>query len=67
MDKVQKDEPDLDDNQVVALVDLFRTDLSVAESDMAIVCPAIHKAWLNKQLRLLSFLIEVQSLDRPTN
>jgi hypothetical protein len=67
MDKVQKDEPDLDDNQVVALVDLFRTDSSVAEADMAIVCPAIHKAWLNKQLRLLSFLIEVQSLDRPTN
>ena len=67
MDKVQKDEPDLDDNQVVALVDLFRTDSSAAEAYMAIVRPAIRKAWLNKQLRLLGFPIEVQGLDGPMN
>jgi len=57
---VQKEEPDLDDNQVVALVDLFRTDSSTAEAYMAIVRPTIHKAWLNKQLRLLGFPNEVQ-------
>jgi hypothetical protein len=66
MDKVQKDEPDLD-NQVVALVDLFRTDSSMAEAYMAIVHPAICKAWLNKQLRLLGFPIEVQGPDGPMN
>jgi hypothetical protein len=37
MDKVQTEEPDLDNNQVVALMDLFRTDLSAAEAYMAIV------------------------------
>jgi hypothetical protein len=62
MDKVQMEEPDLDDNQVVALVDLFRTDSSAAEAYMAIVRPTICKAWLNKQLRLLGFLD--QAADR---
>ena len=37
MDKVQMEELDLDDDQVVALMDLFRTDLSVVEAYMAIV------------------------------
>jgi hypothetical protein len=37
MDKVQTEEPDIDDDQVVALVDLFRTDSSAAEAYMAIV------------------------------
>jgi hypothetical protein len=67
MDKVQKEEPDLDDDQVVALVDLFRTDSSAAEAYMAIVRPTIRKAWLNKQLRLLGFPNEVQGEDKPMN
>jgi hypothetical protein len=65
MDKVQTEEPDLDDDQVVALVDLFRTDSGAAEAYMAIVRPAIHKAWLNKQLRQLSFPDQVQGENQP--
>ena len=56
MEKVQTQKPDLNDDQVVALVDLFRTDLSVAEVYMVIVWPAIHQAWLNKPLKQLGFL-----------
>jgi hypothetical protein len=63
MDKVQKEEPDLDDDQVVVLVDLFRTDSSAAEAYMAIVRPTIRKARLNKQLRLLGFPREVWGVD----
>jgi hypothetical protein len=63
MDKVQKEEPDLDDDQVVALVDLFRTDSSAAEAYMAIVRLTISEAWLNKQLRLLDFPREVWGVD----
>ena len=55
MDKVQKEEPDLDDDQVVAFVDLFRADSGAAEAYMAIVRPTIRKAWLNKQLKQLGF------------
>jgi hypothetical protein len=55
MDKVQREEPDLDDDQVVVLVDLFWTDSGAAEAYMVIVQPAIHKAWINKQLRQLGF------------
>ena len=55
MDKVQTAEPDLNDDQVVALMDLFRTDSSAAEAYMAIVRPAIRQAWLNKQLKQLGF------------
>jgi len=43
---VQKEEPDLDDDQVVAFVDLFRADSGAAEAYMAIVRPTIRKAWL---------------------
>lgn len=67
MDKVQKEEPDLDDDQVVAPVNLFRTDSSAAEAYMAIVRPTICKAWLNKQLRLLGFPNEVQGEDKLMN
>ena len=55
MDKVQMAEPDLNNDQVVALMDLFRTDSSAAEAYMAIVRPAIRQAWLNKQLKQLGF------------
>ena len=67
MDKVQKEEPDLDDDQVVAPVNLFRTDSSAAEAYMAIVHPTIRKAWFNKQLRLLGFPNEVQGEDKLMN
>jgi hypothetical protein len=55
MDKVQMAEPDLNNDQVVVLMDLFRTDSSAAEAYMAIVQPAIHQVWLNKQLKQLGF------------
>ena len=64
MDKVQTEEPDLDDDQVVVLMDLFRTNLSAVEAYMAIVRPAIHKAWLNKQLKQLGFPNQVPDVDQ---
>jgi hypothetical protein len=44
MDKVQMLELDLDDDWVVALVNLFRTDASAAEAYMTILQPPILKA-----------------------
>jgi hypothetical protein len=55
MDSVQKIESGLDDDRVIALVDLFRTDSSAAEAYMAFVRPGLHTKWLNKQLKALGF------------
>jgi hypothetical protein len=62
MEKVQTVEQGLDDDHMIALVDLFRTDSSAAEAYMSIVRPSLHQGWLNKQLRLLSFPDEVLSM-----
>lgn len=60
MDQVQKTEAGLDDDRVIALVDLFRTDSSAAEAYMAFVRPGLRAKWLSKQLKALGFPDDIE-------
>jgi hypothetical protein len=50
MDLLQEKETYLDDNRIVALVDLFQTDTGAADAYLALKRDNLHKLWIERQL-----------------
>jgi hypothetical protein len=51
MDRLQECETDLDDDRLIALIDLFKTDVNAVDAYVVLKRESTRKAWVRKQLR----------------
>ena len=51
MDLLQEQETYLDDDRMIAFIDLFRADTAVADAYLAIKRDGLRRKWVEKQLK----------------